>query len=148
VSDLSAPYFRVFASRRWITLESDVRTADVLRSDLIRGCVSEPVAYDSKGLVWTPTPAPPIRQFGPIRRLLARRIYDPLEFFVPVTWKPLRPYELGELQGAYVDAIDADDDVLTQNVAHDELADRVLHCSSFDDLLETWEWMETGPSAA
>lgn len=148
MSDLSAPYFRVFASRRWITLESDVRTADILRSELIVGRVSAPLAYDSRGLVWTPIPSPPIRRFGPIRRVLARRIYDPIEFFVPVTWRQLRSYEFRELQGAFVAAIDADDDVLTQLVERGELADRVRRCASFDDLLETWDWMETEPRTA
>lgn len=144
---LSAPFFRVFASRRWISLESDVRTADVRRSDVIRGRATEPVGYDSQGWVWVPTPAPPIRRVGPIRRLLARRLYDPIEFFVPVTWSRLRSYELRELRDAFIDAIDADDDILTQFVERDELMERVRSCSTFDSLLETWEWMETEPAA-
>jgi hypothetical protein len=52
-------------------------------------------------------------------------------------------HSVTELRDAYLDAVAHDDDILTQFVEQDTLRKRIQQCRSFQDLVETWQWMST-----
>jgi hypothetical protein len=62
----------------------------------------------------------------------------------PIPYSQLRSYQFVELQRAYPDGVAHDDDILTQFVDADELTKRIEQGSNFRELLETWQWMQTG----
>jgi hypothetical protein len=52
----------------------------------------------------------------------------------------LRDYDLEELVNAYVQAVNLDDDILTQFVDGEDIVRRLKKCKSFQDVVETWQW--------
>lgn len=82
------------------------------------------------------------KKFSLFDRLLAE-VYNPSRE-VPVSYSKLRSYQFAELQGAYLDAVANDDDVLTRFVEAVQLTKRIKKCSTFRDVMETCQWMNTG----
>lgn len=81
-------------------------------------------------------------EFSLFDRLLAE-VYNPSREF-PVSYSKLHSYQFAERQGAYLDGVAHDDNILTQFVKAGELTKRITQCSTFGELIETWKWMNTG----
>jgi len=98
--------------------------------------------YDSEGAAWGFHFVGRKEKFSLFDRLLAE-VYNPSREF-PVAYSKLRSYQFAELRGAYLDGVANDDDILTQFVEAGELTKRITECSTFGELMETWQWMNTG----
>ena len=80
------------------------------------------------------TSATPVRRLPALSKLLANTIYNP-RLTVRYEYQSRGQYELDELRHALVDAIDKDDDVLTQFHEAAELKARLNDARSFDDVV-------------
>jgi len=80
------------------------------------------------------TSAVPGRALTSLSRILAKTIYNP-KFSVRYEYRARGDYRLSELQHALVEAIDRDDDVLTQFHDAEELKRRLSQAQSFDDVV-------------
>jgi hypothetical protein len=139
----TAPYFSCNQKRHAIELSETLETRlPVSQSILVSDFDAEWVAFDAAGAVWSFHYERPPGGFSFITRLLTKTVMNPIRE-VAVSWTHLRSYQLSELRDAYLDAIEYDDDILTQFVERDELRRRVQQSQSFHDLVETWRWMET-----
>lgn len=77
------------------------------------------------------------------RVLLAKTVYNP-QISVTVLWHAApSEYKLDELKLAYLDAVDKDDDILTQFVEADELKRKIADAQRFESLAEVYRWMQT-----
>lgn len=138
-----APLFTVSQKPCFIDFQTEAEThTHVTRLSLVNNTDSEWLAFDAVGNVWSFSYERPAGGFSAFSRLLARSFYNPVSR-VAVTWSQVRPYALDELRQHYLDAIAADDDILTQFVDPDELCARVRACSTFQDFVATWEWQST-----
>ena len=141
-----APLFTVSEKPRFIDFEPQAQThAHVTRLALLQNADSGCLAYDAAGHVWSFRYERRPGGFSVLERLLAHTFYNPVSR-VSITWEQLRPYSFDELRQHYLDAIAADDDILTQFVETEELSARVRACSSFDQLVATWAWQSTDSS--
>ena len=98
--------------------------------------------YDREGRKWSGRGIE-----GPSRKswwtkLLANTVYNPW-VTVTVVWQEPKPYEIEELKSVYTAAVDKDDDILTQFVDANELKSRIDQADTFDELVETYRWMQT-----
>ena len=114
----------------------------VSRLALVSEYDSNCTIYDSEGAAWGFHFVGRKEKFSLFDRLLAE-VYNPTREF-PVSYSKLRRYHFAELQGAYLDGVAHDDDILTQFVEVGELTKRIAQCSAFGELIETWQWMNTG----
>lgn len=78
----------------------------------------------------------PLRPIGPIARLLGATIYNP-SIVVRVEYEAPRSYTLHELRDALIDALNANDDILTQRRDAAELGARFRDAETFTDLVRT-----------
>ncbi len=60
---------------------------------------------------------------------------------VEVQWKDAKPYGIEELRRNFLDAVEHDDDILTQFVHREALFQRIRACESFEELVLVWEWL-------
>ena len=114
----------------------------VSRVTLVSGYDSNCTIYDSEGAAWSFHFVGRKEKFSLFDRLLAE-VYNPSREF-PVVYSKLRSYKFAELQGAYLDGVANDDDILTQFVEPGELTKRITQCSTFGELMKTWRWMNRG----
>jgi hypothetical protein len=114
----------------------------VSRVSLVSEYDSNCTIYDSEGAAWAFHFAGRREKFSLFDRLLAE-VYNPSREF-PVSYCKLRSYQFAELQGAYLEGVAHDDDILTQFVEAGELTERITQCSTFGELIETWQWMSAG----
>ena len=140
------PYFLWNRCQHYFTCITPADSAEagkkVSRLTLVTEYDSKCLIYDSEGAAWGFHYVGRKQKFSLFDRLLAE-VYNPSREF-PVSYSKLRGYQFAELQGAYLDAVAHDDDILTQFVEAGELAKRITKCSTFGELLETWQWMSTG----
>ena len=78
--------------------------------------------------------AVPAEPLLPLSKLLANTVYNP-RLTVRYEYVSRGPYDLSELRQAVSDAIDNDDDILTQFHEADELNQRLALAQSFDDVV-------------
>ena len=74
-----------------------------------------------------------VQPLGRLSAVLAYTVYNP-RVDVEYAYERIGPYALDQLKSAVQEAIDADDDVLTQFVEPDELKRQVAQASSFEAL--------------
>lgn len=109
------------------------RLARGTRVAVLNGFWDRLTLWDAGGLAWRVhgEADPPI---GPLGKLLARTVYDPVTP-VRVTFDPPRPYELEELKEQLRELVRRDDDVLTQDVSHARLTRMIDLADSYERLL-------------
>ena len=76
----------------------------------------------------------PPEPIGPVARLLAATIHNP-PVVVRVEYEVPRPYALGELRDTLIEALNADNDILTQRREATELRRRFRSAATFADLV-------------
>ena len=86
--------------------------------------------------------ATPTRWMPP--KILAATIYNP-RCIVQYEFRSAGPYELDDLKQAVADAIDKDDDILTQFHEADELKERLADVKTFDGVLKLLRFAQTDP---
>ena len=91
--------------------------------------------FHRNGYVFEVEKATPETELPPMSKVLAATIYNP-EFNVAYEYQSTGFYQLADLKKAIDQAIDADDDVLTQFHEADELHEMVAKANSFDDVVE------------
>ena len=91
--------------------------------------------YHRNGYVYEVENAKSDEELPPLSKLLAATIYNPT-YTVQYEYRSTGFYQLDELKKAIDQAIDADDDVLTQFHEADELHEMVAKANSFDDVVE------------
>ena len=138
----TGPCFTV-GPRGYFSLEpafSSKRTATLL--GVINGFFDKSIVYDADGRRWQTKGI----ECGYRRTwwtlLLANTVYNP-RISVTMLWRDPKAYELHELKRAYLQAVDKDDDILTQFVDAEELQKRTSATQSFQDLVDVYKWMET-----
>lgn len=137
------PYFSCNSKQHAIELSETLETrSSVSQLTLVADADAEWIAFDASGAAWSFRYERPPGGFSLVTRLLTKTLINPIRE-VAVFWTRLRSYQFPELRDAYLDAIEHDDDILTQFVERDELLRRVRSSQSFHDLVETWRWMET-----
>jgi hypothetical protein len=99
---------------------------------------SHTMVFDSEGVVWSFILERPNKNLGILSKVLAQ-VYNPSRE-VNVFWTRCRDYQFDELRTAYLQAIELDDDSLTQFVERDGLVERVEKCADFQSLVEVWKW--------
>jgi hypothetical protein len=94
----------------------------------------QPLVIDSDMQVWKMKKIIPEKPITFIDKILANTFYHPL---IPITFElePILEKPFRRVQEAIKDAIDADDDILTQWVAAEELKESVERTTSFKTLL-------------
>jgi hypothetical protein len=146
MSQPTPPYFQWNRRRRYFTCITPADAAEVgkrvSRHSLVTEYDSKCTIYDSEGTAWGFHYVGRREKFSLFGRLLAE-VYNPSREF-PVSYSKLHSYQFSELQGAYLDGVAHDDDILTQFVEAGELTKRITQCSTFGELIETWQWMNTG----
>lgn len=139
----TAPYFVFNRKQHWIELTETAETRmAVNRLTLLSNWDQHCVVYDVDGVAWTFRFDRPASGFSILARLAAHIAYNP-RHDVGIVWERIGPYSLSEVKDAYLDAVDHDDDILTQFVEPEALSERVRGCQTFRDLVETWRWMGT-----
>ncbi len=146
VSQPTPPYFLWNSRQHFFTCITPADAAEagkkVSRITLVTEYDSKSTIYDCGGTAWGFHYVGRREEFSLFDRLLAG-VYNPSREF-PVSYSKLRGYQFAELQGAYLDGVAHDDDILTQFVEAGELTKRIMQCSTFGELIETWKWMNTG----
>jgi hypothetical protein len=146
MSEPTPPYFLWNSRQHYFDCITSADAAQagkrVSRVALVTEYDSHCTIYDSKGMAWGFHFVGRKEKFSLLDRLLAG-VYNPRREF-PVSYSQLRGYQFAELQRAYLDGVAHDDDILTQFVEAGELTRRITQCSAFGELLETWQWMQTG----
>ncbi len=144
MSEPTSPYFLWNGRQHYFDCITSADAAQagkrVSRVALITEYDSHCTIYDSKGTAWGFHFVGRKEKFSLLDRLLAE-VYNPRREF-PVSYSQLRSYQFAELQRAYLDGVAHDDDVLTQFVEAGELTRRITQCSTFGELIETWQWMQ------
>jgi hypothetical protein len=142
----TAPYFLWNSRQHHFTCVTSVDAAQagkrVSRLSLVTEYDSKCTIYDSVGMAWGFHFVGRKEKCSLLDRLLVG-FYNPSREF-PVSYSQLRSYQFAELQRAYLDGVAHDDDILTQFVDADELTKRIEQASNFTELLQTWQWMQTG----
>jgi len=137
----STPYFFWNARAHSIDLEHTAYTRTRMsHRALMDGHDSETVVFDSDGALWTFSLERPKEGLGKVARFLAHTLYNPTRE-VAWSWTKVRDYPLEELRIACLDAVEFDDDILTQFVERDALSERIRKCQTFNEILDTWEWL-------
>ena len=77
-------------------------------------------------------------------KILAATIYNPT-MIVRYDFHSLGPYEIDDLKQAVADAIDKDDDILTQFHEADELKELLADAKTFDGVLKLLRFAQTDP---
>ena len=135
------PYFLWNSRQRFFTCITLADAAEagkkVSRVTLVTEYDSKCTIYDSEGTTWGFHYVGRREKFSLFDRLLAE-VYNPSREF-PVSYSKLRGYQFAELQGAHLDSVAHDDDILTQFVEAGELTKRIMQCSTFGELIETWK---------
>jgi len=141
VTQPAPPYFLWNSRQRFFTCITLADAAEagkkVSRVTLVTEYDSKCTIYDSEGTTWGFHYVGRREKFSLFDRLLAE-VYNPSREF-PVSYSKLRGYQVAELQGAYLDSVAHDDDILTQFVEAGELTKRIMQCSTFGELIETWK---------
>jgi hypothetical protein len=83
--------------------------------------------------------ATPARPLLPLSRVLANTIYNP-RLNVRYEYRSNGRYALSDLQQALGDALDKDDDILTQFHHSDDLKRRLSLAQSFDDVVDVLDF--------
>jgi len=139
----AVPYFLFDPKKHFIDLEDAAQTRRVVTLlSLLDDFDARSIVYDSEGSVWSFLYDRSKSSMGFVGRVLANTVYNPKREVV-VSWSRVRQYGFQELREAYLDAVEADDDILTQHVEQEELQERVRRCIDFNDFVETWQWMNT-----
>lgn len=141
----SGPCFHV-GPRGYFSFEpsySSRRTETLLTA--IGGFLEKSTVYDSQGRKWQAKGIESSYRRSWWTSLLASTIYNP-RIAVTVLWRESKAYPLEELKLAYTEAVNQDDDILTQFVEADELKKRISQAQSFAELVEVYKWMETDHS--
>jgi hypothetical protein len=138
----TAPCF-IVGPRGYISLESTIPEQQRIKLlGALSGFYESSVVYDSRGLRWrskgVEIPLP--RTWWTV--LLANTVYNP---WITITqhWHEPQPYQLQELKLLYLQAVDQDDDILTQFVEPEDLRQRISAARSFDELVAVYRWMES-----
>ena len=113
-------------------------TVRATRLALLGAGDSHGVVYDSEGLVWNYRWERPKKRPGMWAEVIAQ-IYNPV-LEVNVVWARIREYPFEELRKGYIDAVELDDDILTQFVDGEELMERIKQAVDFPALVEVWNW--------
>jgi hypothetical protein len=100
--------------------------------------------FDAPGKLWRvrSVDAPGAAKRGGLGGLLGRAFGNPM-LTVAVRWAEPTPYRMDDLRQEYLDAVDLDDDTLTQFVEADELKRRILAATSFAEMMAVYEWAAT-----
>jgi len=64
---------------------------------------------------------------------------------VPVQWTNEGTYTFEELRGKFIEAVNHDDDCMTQFVEREALLKRLNKCQTFQQLIDVWDWMSEDP---
>src|SRR5262249_39854882 len=108
----------------------------------ISGFFEKSTVYDAQGRKWQGKGVESRYKRTWWTVLLSNTFYNPW-IKVTVTWREPKPFSLDELKSAYSQAVDNDDDILTQFVDADELKRRISEARAFDELVQVYKWMET-----
>ena len=123
VNQPTPPYFLWNDRQHFFTCITAADAAEagkkVSRVTLVTEYDSHCTIYDSEGMAWGFHFVGRKEKFSMFDRLLAE-VYNPRREF-PVSYSKRRSYQFDELQGAYLDGVAHDDDILTQFVDGDEL---------------------------
>ena len=114
----------------WSDLPETTRTSAYA---MIKGVLPALRLYQGDGNVSRVREANPPFQLGPIRRLLARTVYNP-RFEVRLTYEQ-QPYELADLKGQILAAIALDDDIITQFHDAATISGWIRDASSFREIV-------------
>ena len=98
--------------------------------------------YHRNGYRYEVESATPNEDLPPLSKLMAATIHNPT-FSVQYAYRSTGFYQLDELKMALQDAVDLDDDVLTQFHDADDLAARITAAKTFDDLVQVLEYART-----
>jgi hypothetical protein len=136
------PFFVFDRKKHFLCLyETEWSQQIAFRSTIASKWDSRCMVYDAAGVRWEFRFQPSKPEYSWLDKFLAN-FYNPLEP-VSVSWKRGENYAFSELQEAYLDALDHDDDILTQFVEEAELRKRIEESTAFSELVETWRWTET-----
>lgn len=102
--------------------------------------------FHRDGSVYEVESAIPERELGLVSKLLAYTIFNP-RLSIRYEYCRRGPYELGSLAAAVAEAIEKDDDILTQFADRDDLLDVVSSSTSFDAVVAAILHGATGESA-
>jgi hypothetical protein len=115
------------------------RTATMLGA--VRGFFEKCIVFDRDGRKWRSKGIKSAYRRSWWRVLLANTIYNPKITVTPI-WGQSQPYTLSELKRAYSEAVEKDDDILTQFVEATELKKRIAEAKTFDELADIYKWMK------
>jgi hypothetical protein len=90
--------------------------------------------------------AVPVQRLTPLSKVLANTFYNP-KLTVRYDYRSTGPYELLELCQALINAIDKDDDILTQFHEGDELKRRLKLARSFEDVVDVLDFAASDTAA-
>ena len=98
--------------------------------------------YDANGFRWDLKHVKSAYQRRWWLVLLAITVFNPI---IPVSlhWHEPTEYSLEELQRAFSNAVDKDDDILTQFAEPQEIKQRISAAQSFAELADVYRWMQT-----
>ena len=91
--------------------------------------------YHRNGYVYEVEAAKPETELPALSKVLAATLYNPT-YNIAYEYRSTGFYQLDDLKKAVDQAIDADDDVLTQFHEAEELHEMVAKANSFDDVVE------------
>jgi hypothetical protein len=100
--------------------------------------------FHRDGMRYEVLTATPSRSLLPLSKLLAATIYNP-KLTVQYEFRSVGPYEIDDLKQAVADAIDKDDDILTQFHEADELKELLAEAKTFDRVLKVLRFAQTDP---
>ena len=131
-----APLFLLDADRDWIEFEEIVTTERILLSS---AAIKEYefIAYAADGTKWN------MRYESPGFSIWTRlsRFIHTRKIVVPVRWNRCGTYRIDELRAAFLQAVEHDDDVLTQFVKRDDLIARLNTGATFGEFVRIWHWL-------
>lgn len=100
--------------------------------------------FHRDGMRYEVLTATPTRSLPPLSKLLAATIYNP-RFTVQYEFRSVGPYEIDDLKQAVADAIDKDDDILTQFHEVDALKELLADAKTFDGVVKLLRFAQTDP---
>jgi len=109
---------------------------------VVNGFFEQSTVYDAGGQRWQSNGIDCSYRRSWWTVLLANTVYNP-RISVAILWRPPCDYVLDELKRGYAQAVEHDDDILTQFVSASELQRRIAAAQSFADLVEVYRWMQT-----
>ena len=143
-----SPVFLYSAESHWIDLR---RTAPTTERTFRRfgGKQYYTTAYDANQIRWKAhwetVPKDTTIWTHLATSILARKLKDH-RVDVPVQWTHDGDYPFAELRGICVEAVNHDDDILTQFVERSDLLKRLDRCETFHELIDVWEWLSVDRS--